>query len=207
MFIQVQFQLLTPTESTPVQRLGHARETDPASLKMITVYRHDHFNQSSKWHENTDSPLWKNHCYLGEKRERIFSRYFTGQFCAGCFDHIGTCLSHRRNTEGLVPIAYVMKVVWPSTPANSFQMLVSTAVAISHGGCSLRNVMIQSKIKSRASIKGKAPPPRAGKWHKYCWHFNKPQNWPEGGVAYCLIYSFNLFSFLKNTVIKKDKNF
>lgn len=139
---------------------------------------------------------------------RISSRYFTGQFCAGCFDYIGTCLSHRRNTKGLVPIVYVMKVLWPSTPANSFPMLVSTAVAISHGGCSLHNVMIQSKIKSRASIKGKAlPPPRAGKWHKYYWHFNKPQNSPEGGVAYCLIYSFNLFSFQKILLLRKIRIF
>lgn len=143
--------------------------------------------------EHEQSVMEKNHCYLGEKRERIFSRYFTGQFCAGCFDYIGTCLSHGRNTKGLVPIAYVMEVVWPSTPANSFQVLVSTAVAISHGGCSPHNVMIQSKIKSRE--REKLPPPRAGKWHRYYWHFNKPQNWPEGGVAYCLIYSFNLFSF------------
>lgn len=107
--------------------------------------------------EHEQSVMEKNHCYLGEKRERIFSRYFTGQFCAGCFDYIGTCLSHGRNTKGLVPIAYVMEVVWPSTPANSFQMLVSTAVAISHGGCSPHNVMIQSKIKSRE--REKLPPP------------------------------------------------
>lgn len=39
MFIQVQFQLLTPTETHLCKRLGHAQETDPGSVKMIAVCR------------------------------------------------------------------------------------------------------------------------------------------------------------------------
>lgn len=151
-----------------------------------------------------------------QERERkrlvwIFSRLNTGEICTGCFEYICTHLSHRRNAKELVPMVWVMKVVWPSVLYNSFQKLISTTVAISHGRhYSPSNVTTQSKITSWASIKGKALPlPKLASGtniigilinHKIAlrveWH----------SASFTLsIYSLSLFK--KNTAIKKDKKF
>lgn len=156
MFTRVQFQLLTPTEENLGKDwISHWRLTQIVwkwSQFTVTIAltkaRNNKRTQTVHYWKTT---TWK---------ERVFSRYLTGGICAVCFEYIGMCLSHRRNTKELVPIVYVMKVVWPLALANSFQMLVSTTVAISYGGCSLSNVIIQSKIKSALPLSEKLCSPR-----------------------------------------------
>lgn len=73
--------------------------------------------------------------------------------------------------------------------SGCFWTLVGVATATSPCGRSLSNVT-QSRTKTKRP--GREKPSQLASGTSIYWHFHIPQNWPEGGVAFCLIYSLQL---------------